>query len=684
MQRHQTNAALASKRFAIDIGGTFTDLVVMDDRGNLRMAKASSTPADPSAGVIDVASKAHLTLFEPEFFIHGTTLGINTLLQRKGVKTGLITTDGFRDILEIGRTSWPLYMLSYEKPQPLVPRYLRFQVPERMSAKGEVLLSLDESAVRSAVQVLKSHQVRAIAVCFLHAYANPAHERRVAEIIRELYPEARISLSHEVTQEYREYERTATTVLNAYLQPVMEEYLGKLASHLATNGFKGQFFITRCDGGLMSQKATMRRSLQTVHSGPASGVMGAATFGKLLGFKNVISADMGGTSFDAALIVDGQPFVESLSKIEEIPMLIPSISVATIGAGGGSIARVDSGGALQVGPESAGAQPGPICYGRGGTEPTFTDAALCNKFIDPAYFLGGEIRLDTATATKAIADKIAAPLGMNIGQASRGIMTILETKMAGVLHEICIGQGHDPRDFVIVAYGGSGPLTAASLADKIGIPKVIVPQAPANFSAWGMLMLDVVHDFSKTYITRLDDGAISTALEELKKLKSEAVKALLKEGVKQADIGILAYFDLRYEMQEHTVPVPVPSPSTRQLVTALKRAFEALHETAYGYKLPYDVEIVNIRVRGVGSMTKPELKRLRQRSKKKLEVKSYRNVWFTEASAPVKATVYERSSLSVGDKVSGPALVEEQTSITVVNPGQRLSVDGYGNLIIDI
>lgn len=681
MQTHSVSGTTKSKRFGIDIGGTFTDIVILDGRGNLRMAKAPSTPTDPCTGVINASSRAKLDLSEPEFFIHGTTLGINTLLQRKGVRTGLITTDGFRDVLEIGRTNWPLYLLSYDKPRPLVPRHLRFQVPERISAKGEILIPLDENAVRSAVERLKAYGVKAIAVCFLHAYANPAHEKRAAALIREIDSEVRISLSHEVAQEYREYERTATTVLNAYLQPVMEEYLGRLESHLKTNGFHGQFLITRCDGGLMSQRATMRRSLQTVHSGPASGVMGAAVFGDLLGYKNLISADMGGTSFDAALIVNNAPIVEPVTRIEDIPMLVPSISVATIGAGGGSIARVDSGGALQVGPESAGADPGPICYGKGGEAPTFTDAALCNGFINPEYFLGGEIRLDASAARKAIEDQIAKPLHMDVGAAARGVMTILESKMANVLHEICIGQGHDPREFVLLVYGGCGPMVGASLADKIGVPTVVVPYAPANFSAWGMLMLDVVHDFSKTHILKVAQDTIASALKDLAVLRHDAVVALSKEGVSRSKIRVLSYFDMRYEMQEHTVPVPVPSGRSKETVVALRTMFESLHQAAYGYKLPYETEIVNIRVRAVGSLKKPELKPM-ERGSGKAAIKSTRQVWFTDAEHPTKTNVYERADLRQGHRIRGPALIEEPTSVIVVNSNQALTVDTYGNLVI--
>ena len=673
------------KRFAIDIGGTFTDLVILGRAGNLRMAKVPSTPQDPSQGVVEATGKASLHLSQPEFFIHGTTLGVNTLLQHKGVKTGLITTDGFRDVLEIARLNWPLYRLSHNKPAPLVPRFLRFEVPERMNARGKVLIELDEEAVRRAVEKLKQHGVEAIAVCFLHAYANPAHEKTVAKIIGDVYPEVGVSLSHEVTREYREYERTATTVLNAYLQPVMERYVSELADDLTGSGFRGQFLITRCDGGLMSKEATKRRSLQTIHSGPASGVMGAAQLGELLGFKNIIAADMGGTSFDAALIINGVPSVEPMTKIEEIPILIPSIEIATIGAGGGSLARVDAGGALQVGPESAGADPGPICYGKGGTEPTFTDAALCNRLIDPGNFLGGEIQLDADAAQEGIKKKIAKPLGMNLQEASRGIMTILEAKMAGVLHGLCIGQGHDPREFVLVAYGGTGPMVAASLAEKIGVRKVLIPPAPANFSAWGMLMLDVVHDFSRTYVVPLNDRSLPTMLRELAQLQKRAARTMAKEGVPASKTTMLSYVDMRYEMQEHTVSVPVRTMSNKRgLVEALARGFQSLHEASYGYRLPYGVEVVNVRVRAVGTLKKPRLRKLPRGLRKPKRTKSTRQVWFTNSSRPVKARIYERSDLRAGNQITGPALVEEPTSVTLVGPGHSLRVDPYGNLTLDV
>ena len=442
--------------FAVDVGGTFTDLVLLDHEGGVLVAKAPTTPSDPTEGILSAIEKASLNLAESDLFFHGTTLGINTLLEGKGAKVGLITTEGFRDVLQIGRMSWPMYRLHWDQPPPLVPRFLRRGVPERILADGSVLEPLDEAATLAALEELVDEDVDSIAVCLLHAYAHPQHERRIGELIEVAHPGLDYTLSHLVTSEYREFERTVTTVVDASIRRRMVRYIAALEDELSAAKFSGELYVTRADGGVMTTEQVRRQSVRTLLSGPASGVMGAVALARALDIPNVIAADMGGTSFDASLVVDGQPRVTSTARVEELPLLMPVLQLASIGAGGGSIAWIDAGGALEVGPQSAGADPGPVCYGRGGIEPTFTDAAVASGLVDPQAFLGGAMPLDKDAARSAIESRIADPLGLDVDTAASGIVELIEAKMAATLEEITIKEGFDPRSFALLAYGGGG------------------------------------------------------------------------------------------------------------------------------------------------------------------------------------------------------------------------------------
>jgi len=669
----------------VDVGGTFTDLVVLDpETGSVRTAKTPTSPAQPADAVMRVLSKAHVDLSRARTFFHGTTLGLNMLLERAGARTGLLTTRGFRDVLEIARASWPRYQLHWEKPAPLVPRFLRRELTERVRANGDVLAAPRAHEIRDTVDALLGEEIEALAVCFLHSYAHPEHEQLVAEFLSSAYPTLDYTLSHLVTQEHREFERTATTVVEAMIKRRLASYVCELESQLATEGFHGALLITRCDGGVMSTREVPDRSIRTLTSGPASGVMGAATMGRWLGIQNVLTADMGGTSFDAALIIDGEPEIQTVVEIERVPLLMPAIDVASVGAGGGSIASVDAGGALGVGPQSAGADPGPVCYGRGGLQPTFTDAALISGLISAESFLGGEFRLNREAAREVLATRIADPLGIPTIDAASGIVALTEAKMASLLEELTIGKGHDPRTFTLLAYGGGGPLVAGALASRLEIQRVIIPPSPATFSAWGMLTLDVVHDFARTAVGRLEELGVDDITRIFSELESSAASALSRECIPAGDRKYVRSIDMRYEDQEHAVTVRLPFRSLQHFARErLQQAFHERHAADYGYAMPNPVEVVAYRLRAIGLLEKPRRPQLEPGvSTPEVPVRARRWAVHHESGGRHEWNIYSRSALSAGSRVIGPAIIEEETTSTLVIAGQAATVDELGNLVL--
>ena len=671
--------------FAVDVGGTFTDLVVLDGAtGDVSFAKAPTTPREPTEGVLASIAKSSLDLPGATTFFHGTTLGINTMLEHKGATTGVITTRGFRDILEIARMGWPMYQLHWDQPRPLVPRYLRREVTERMRADGVELAPLDEDELRREAAFLAEHGVESIAVCFLHSYAYPEHEQRAGEILASELPGIAVTLSHQVTQEYREYERTATTVGDATIKPRMARYVDELEQSLARERFDGAFLLTRSDGGVMSAAEAKERPIRTLISGPASGVMGGVALSRWIGVPNLICADMGGTSFDSALIIGHSPSISASTRIEGMPLLVPVIELATIGAGGGSIAWIDAGGALNVGPQSAGADPGPICYGKGGAEPTFTDAALVSGLLDVERFLGGEMALDLDAATEGIRSRIAEPLGMGVEEAAAGIVTLTEAKMAATLEELTIGKGYDPRDFSLLAFGGGGSLVASALATRLGIPMVIVPPSPATFSAWGMLTLDVVHDFARTSLSNLatlDPVEFAARFEEL---AGQARAALDREDIPVDERSLVHSVDMRYEGQEHNLTIPLDAPFLADVDLArLRRLFDERHSVVYGYSMPDPVEVTAYRIRAVGSLDKPKRQPIaRGGESAEQALKGLRRAHHRESGGELEWSIYDRDRLEAGNRLHGPAIVEEAAATTLVSPAQELRVDELGNLLI--
>jgi N-methylhydantoinase A len=658
-----------------DIGGTFTDVIVVDGDGAVLVAKSPTVPDDPILGVLNALDGAGISVSDANRFFHGTTIGINALLERKGATVGFVTTSGFRDLLEIGDGTWPPYRLTWRKPAALVaPRLIR-EVDERILSDGSVERPLDPAEVLAAVGELRDHGAEVIALCLYNAYVEPAHERRAGEAIAAAMPELPVVLSHELSRRYREAERATTTVAEAYLRPRMRRYFDDLAGGLQRAGFDGRLLITTSDGGVMGRELASRRALRTLVSGCAGGVSGAAVIGAENGWRNLLTIDVGGTSFDAAVIRDAQPALLQTAELAGLRFLVPMIDLATIGAGGGSIAGVDTAGGLSVGPRSAGAVPGPACYGRGGELPTFTDAALITGRL-PSELLGGGMEIGAALAEAAIRREVAEPLRLSVGDAAAGVIAVIEARMAHTLEELTIGRGLDPRDFTMLAYGGGGPLVATGLAAELGISRIVVPCHPGAFSALGMQMLDIVHDFAQTRLHGLADVDDKEIVATFDGLCAEAAEVLGDEGVPDADVALLRSLEMRYDGQEHTLVVAVPSDLSR-----LAEVFGEQHQAAFGFTLDVDVEIVGYRVRAIGRLTPPVLRELEQGdTDPRAALVGHRTVLDRAIPQAGSWPIYDRMLLKAGDRIAGPAIVQEPTATTVVSHGFNVRVTSQGHL----
>lgn len=670
---------------AVDIGGTFTDLIAFDDRtGRFYQAKSLTTPRNHVDGIIDCIKKTDLDPGTIDHLIHGSTTAINTLIERKGATVGLIVTRGTRDVYAIGRGNRPeAYNLFFHRPQPLVPRHRTIEVDERLFASGEVRDKLDIATVKSACDVLAKAGVDAVAVCFLHSYANPEHEQQAGRIVEAALPKAYVSLSHEILREYREYERISTTVVNAYIGPTVGGYVRNLQSRLEGIGFKGELAIMQSNGGVMAPATAIMRPVTMMESGPVGGIIASAEIGRALGYTNVVSFDMGGTTAKASLVRDGEPTMSEGYYVGGYasghPVMTPVVDVVEVGAGGGSIASIDDVGALKVGPQSAGAEPGPICYSRGGTEPTITDANVVLGRIGAHDFLGGEMNLDRDAATKGMDTRVAKALKMDAAEAARAVVQIAIAKMSLAVREVSVEKGYDPRDFVLVASGGAGPPHAVAIARELFIPTVIIPRFPAHFSALGMLMADERHDLVRTYLAELGAADFETIRRITKELTEEAYKLLGRKD----NVNCQVLFDLRYVGQEFTLPVPV---STEQLTKAdrkgIRTGFDTLHEQRYAHHATDEpVEIINIRLVALGRRTKLALPPLAKEGT--LAPREKRPVLF-DRGGPVDCPVYDREKLKPGDKIDGPALISEYASTTVMFPGDKLAVADTGELIISV
>ncbi|MCZ6634800.1 MAG: hydantoinase/oxoprolinase family protein, partial [bacterium] len=678
-------------RLGIDIGGTFTDATLLDEAtGEIHTAKVSSTPRDPALGfreaVHRILAECGVAPADVSYVIHGTTVATNAIIEGKVARTGFITTDGFRDMLEIARQLRPtMYDLQFEKPRPLVPRYLCFGIPERLDAHGEVLTPLDEEAVRQVAKQLRQEEVVSVAVCLLHAYANPAHEKRVGEILRENFPEAVVSLSSEVAPEFREYFRASTTVINACIRPVVAHYLQRIEGRLRGEGVTAELLVMQNSGGVFSFAAASEKPVFMVESGPAAGVISAAYLGGTLGHRDVISFDMGGTTAKVGLIQDGTPSVTKdyevgatarsgvgASRGEGYPIRTPVIDLVEIGAGGGSIAWVDSGGVLRVGPESAGADPGPACYGKRGVEPTVTDANLVLGRLNPQFFLGGEIGLDVEAARRAIQERCADPLGIEAVEAAHGIVEIANAAMVNALRLVSVQRGYDPREFVLVAFGGAGPVHANRLAAEMEMPTTVIPMSPGTTSAMGLLVSDLKHDYSITRVERVDrlDPAVVEAA--YRQLEAQGRATLEQERVGSEDMGFLRQADIRYVGQSYELTLPLPEGELNAAEIARVLAqFHREHDRAYGFSAPGEpAEFVALRLTATGKIAKPRVREWEQDGSDAASAqKETRSVYFAESGGYVACPIYDRYHLGTGCVVRGPAVIEERDATTVIHPG---------------
>jgi N-methylhydantoinase A len=681
---------------AVDIGGTFTDLIAFDERSaRFYQAKSLTTPSDPVEGIIDCIRKIDFDPRAIDALIHGSTTAINTLIERKGATVGLIVTRGTRDVYLIGRGNRPdSYNLFFHRPRPLVPRHLTVEADERLYASGEVREDLRAESVREACAAFARAGVDAVAVCFLHSYANPEHEREAGRIVEAALPLCYVSLSHEILREYREYERLSTTVVNAYIGPKVGGYVRNLQARLKGLGFRGELAIMQSNGGVMAPEAAIKRPVMMMESGPVGGIIASAEIGTALHYRNVISFDMGGTTAKAGLVEDGEVLRSEAIEVGGGVMVgsrllvgagymlkLPAIDLAEVGAGGGSICRLDPAGAPKVGPDSAGADPGPVCYGRGGTAPTITDCNLVLGYLSPDNFLGGRMRLDAAKAHRAIEDKVARPLAMPVEEAAEGVVRIIDVKMEEAIKAISTMRGHDLRDFTLLAFGGAGPLHAARIARHLGLNGVVVPHYPGVFSAIGLLISDVKHDYVQSRVTLVSELTIEAVDAVFDRLEREARAQLRHDGFPAERIGLARSLDMRYAGEGYEIAVPCPALGAGGL-DEVRRAFDALHKSMFGHSAPDEpVEVVSYRLRATGLVSAPQMPRFKPAGMPLADaMREHRKVWFDGAA--IECPVYQRERIDVGFGVRGPAIIDQFDCTTLVCPGQIAQVDAWKNLVI--
>jgi N-methylhydantoinase A len=669
---------MSGYRVAMDIGGTFTDFVIFEDTngGAVSSGKVLTTPSNPADGVLEglrqfVAEPASL-----EFLVHGTTVGLNAFLERKGTRPLLVMTEGLRDAYSIARHDRKeLYALRYRKPERLVPRRDVVEVVERLRWDGSVELPLDRASVDALIERLRADEVEAVAICLLHSYVNPAHELDLRSLLQAELPDLSITLSHEIAREWREYERASTAVLNAYIAPRVERYLGTLEGELAGLQITSALHVMQSNGGITTARSAREEPIQTLLSGPVGGTMGGAALARATGRRNLLCIDMGGTSFDLSLVVDGEPTVSTETELEGLPILMPLVDIHTIGAGGGSLAWLEGGG-LRVGPQSAGADPGPACYGRGGTQPTVTDANLFLGRLDPSYFLGGRMELDHDAAESALAF-VAGEVGLTTTELAEGMLAIVNARMADAMRTITVRQGIDPREYALVAFGGAGPMHAVWLAEELEIREVIVPWSPGTFSAWGMLQTDLRHDVVRSFyrpLAELEESEVNTAYEELSR---EGDDLLEREDVAPADRYSQRSADMRYVGQEYSVNVPVAEDSSLETIDA---SFHEAHRVRYGHSTPgAPVEFVNLRVAAMGRVGTTVVPH-HGATDGEDPLLGRRRVVF--AGVEHDTPVLLRDRMQRGQRNDGPAVIEEESSTTVVPPGYGIALDEHGNMVI--
>ncbi|MDE0377168.1 MAG: hydantoinase/oxoprolinase family protein [bacterium] len=672
-------------RLATDIGGTFTDVVVFDpDAGRYTTSKAPSRSEDLAGGVMDALG---LVVDDPsgvESFVHGSTVGLNAFLQRRGERVILLATRGASDIYHIARGNrLDMFNIRYRKPVPLIPRRDIIPIGGRLDCDGNELAPLDHDDLRRAAERIRSENVDSVAIAFLFSYVDSSHELAAAEILADLLPDVSVSLSHQVAAEWREYERTASTVMDAYIAPSVSRYMADLSTRLSDRGMEAPLRVMQSNGGVISARSASERPLQTLLSGPVGGAAGGVALSEVLDRPNLICIDLGGTSFDVSLITAGHADSSPSALLEGLPVLMPVVDIHTIGAGGGSLAYQEAGG-LRVGPESAGAHPGPACYGRGGTQPTVTDANLYLGRIDPTYFLGGNLTLDVDAARQALED-LGHSLELDGEKLALGIIEVINAKMSQAIRTLTVERGIEPREFSLVAFGGAGPMHAVALAQELGIAEVIVPPDPGGFSAWGMLQSAVRQDFSEAFFQDFADLDTTEVEARFTRLGERAVASLLGEGVDHDRISLIQRVDMRYQGQEHTLTVTLPdhaSPSPNGHLATLRQRFEDTYRARYGHSNPdASLETVNLRLTALGDVGRPLLEaNYRPDHPSDLPSKTT-PVLFATGSYPTAR--FHRESVMPGQAIAGPAIVEEATATTVIPPEASATIDPYGCLIIE-
>jgi N-methylhydantoinase A len=685
---------MAKYRVTVDTGGTFSDFVFFnEDTGEISITKVPSTPKEPFQAVlngvkelIDKGAAAR----DISFFCHGTTVGTNTLLEEKGAKTGLLVTQGFRGIYEVmeqTRGYGPAtYDLFFEKPRLLAPPYLTEEIPERVDFRGNALKPIDVEASLQAVRNLKKKGVQSVAVCFLFSFLNPDHELKIKEIFAKEFPEASLSLSYEVLPQIREFYRMSTTVINAYIAPVMANYVSRLENRLKEMGvMTPKLYIMQSNGGVSTFEGSARKPVATVLSGPAGGVIASMGTCERIGVNNIITFDMGGTSCDVALIHQGNPVITTQGRINQRPISLPMLDIHTVSAGGGTIARIDAVGALHVGPDSAGADPGPVCYDRGGQEVTVTDANVVIGVLDPNHFLGGRMKLDKVKAERALEEKIAKPLGLSLLEAADGVLDIINVKMEEAIKAVSSQRGYDIRDFTLVAFGGGGPMHAGRIALDLGISAVLIPLTPGVHSALGLLMSDVKHDYVRSKLVGLNELDLDEINGLFAQLIEQAKADLRTEGFDDAEIRLDAFLDLRYAGQgyELTVPCPLP-PLKKSDLDLMRQRFDTQHEQASGHKAETEpVELVSLRLISYGLVPQAKLSPAKATGRRVDEAKTgERKVYFGKQHGMLDCQIYARGLLEPGQEISGPAVIEQLDTTTVIHPEQQATVDDYRNLIV--
>jgi len=677
-------------RVATDIGGTFTDLVYFDEKGKLAFKKTHTTIPNFEEGVINVLKESNVNLDSISNFVHGSTVVINTLTERKGAKVGLICTKGTRDVLEIARSNRPdLYNFKYEKPKPFVERYLRKEVNERLNYKGEIIKEVDRNEIIDIVNYFIKEGVESIAVCFLHSYINHINEKTVLEIINDEFPEIDVSASYELIQEWREYERTNTTVLNSYVKPLTKTYINSLDEKLDEHIHDNNRFIMQSNGGLNSFNDTKRLPINMVESGPVGGILGAEVLGGLIGEKNIIAFDIGGTTAKCSLIHEGKVNITTDYYIKKnevssgYPIKVPVIDIVEIGNGGGSIAKVDQLGSLKVGPESAGSNPGPISYGNGGTKVTTTDANLYLGRLSTSNF---DNSVDIQKVKLSIKEQVSDIYNSTVEEGAMGIIGIANSNMLNALKLISVRKGYNPEDFTLVAFGGGGPMHAAELAKDLGVKKIVIPYAASVFSAWGMVMSDARKDYIQTYLTNLENLDFTRVNNKWKELKEKSIKEFEGSNLGHLSLKYEKHIDLRYKGQEHTVKMKIKdSEWDDKFIEEIKENFNHLHEFTYSFKLDNtEIELVNMHLTAIGKVEDIIIPKI---SMKPIvlenALKEVREVYF-ENSGWQETRVYNRDLLNEGHEINGPAIIEEKTSSTLILKDQIASIDNYGNIIIKL